>query len=93
VRAHHAAELPPDLKPLHLVRAAVNDDWTREWYTTILTDLDLRTTLSSQFRDAARRSPKSSILVDIVRAVVPLDKTFAANLEDAIVAARGGPDR
>ena len=88
VRRHHAAELPPDLKPLHLVRAAVNDDWTREWYVNILKEPDLRTTLLSQFKEAARRGPKSPILVDIVRTVAALDPVFAASLEDDLVKAR-----
>jgi hypothetical protein len=93
VRRHHAAELPPDLKPLHLVRAATNADWTRGWYTTILNDPVLRTTLLTQFTEAARRSPKSRILVDIVRAVVALDPTYAAKLENALVEARGRKER
>ena len=88
VRRHHAAELPPDLQPLHLVRAAQNESWMRGWYSTILQDPELRAKLTAQFKEAARRGPTSVLLVDILRCLAPMDPAFTATLEESLVAAR-----
>lgn len=90
VRADHAAELPPDLAPLPLLRFTEDARWTRGFYAGILKDPALRADLSAQFAEAARRGPESPVLVEIIRAVAPLDEPYALGLEAALMKARGG---
>lgn len=89
VRRTHLAALPPDVKPLPLVRFTEDARWTRGFYAGILRDPELRAQLSREFAEAARRGPESPILVGVVGAVATLDVAYALGLEATLMQARG----
>jgi hypothetical protein len=88
VRATHLAELPPDVPPLHLVRYSSDARWTEGWYAGIVKDAPLSAQLDREFAVAARLSPDSPTLVDIVRAVAAVSPDHAAPLEASLIEAR-----
>lgn len=90
VRKTHLAELPPDVKPLPLVRFTEDMRWTRGYYAGILKDPALRQQLAAQYAEAARRGPESPILVEVIKVVAPLDEPYALGLETTLMKARGG---
>jgi hypothetical protein len=90
VRATHLAELPPDVKPLPLLRFTEDMRWTRGFYAGILKDPALRAQLAAEYAEAAKRGPESPVLVEIIKAVAPLDEGYALGLETTLMKARGG---
>jgi hypothetical protein len=90
VRKDKLAELPPEVRPLHLVRYTVVTEWVDGWYAGILRDPALWTQLRTELTAAARLGPESPLLVEIVNAVMRLDADKGAELAAIIDAARGG---
>lgn len=90
VRKTHLAELPPDVKPLPLVRFTEDMRWARGFYAGILKDPALRAQLAGEYAEAARRGPESPILVEVIKVIAPLDEAYALKLETVLMKARGG---
>lgn len=90
VRKTYLAELPPDVKPLPLLRFTEDMRWTRGFYAGILKDPALRAQLAGEYAEACRRGAESPILVEIIKAIAPLDEGYALGLEATLMKARGG---
>lgn len=91
VRATKVKELPPDVRPLHLVRFADEPAWTKGYYQGLLKDPELRAQFAIEFAEAARLSPESPVLVDILRAIAEESPPYAAGLEKILQEARAKP--
>ncbi len=90
VRSTHLADLPPSVRPLHLVRYSTDARWTTGWYEGILKDPARSSQLVEEFGRAASLSPESPLLVDILRVVAAESPDQAGVLEGILVRARGG---
>jgi hypothetical protein len=90
VRSTHLSELPPEVRPLHLLRFSGDARWTAGWYDGIVKDPARRGELAEEFAVAAHLSPDSPTLVNILRAVAALDPPYAGALAQTLEKARAG---
>ncbi len=90
VRSTHLSELPPGIRPLHLLRFSGDARWTEGWYDRIVKDPARRAELAEELAVAAHLSPDSPTLVNILRAVAALDPPYAAALAQTLEKARAG---
>jgi hypothetical protein len=88
VRTTRLGELPPGVRPLHLVRHSGDARWNQGFFAGIVKDQALRAQLLEEMAAAAARGPESPVLVDIARTVSELDPGLGGKLAATIAAAR-----
>jgi hypothetical protein len=88
IRSSHLAEVPPGIMPLHFLRYTEEERWMNGYYRGILESPSRRAELVRETAEAARMSPWSPLLADIVVSVQRLDGPFGNELAAVVDRAR-----
>jgi hypothetical protein len=91
IRNTHLDEVPTEVIPLGLLRYAEAPTWLEGWYESIVHDPARRAELVREVTAAARLSPESHLLANVVLTVAEIDPPLGVELGNIIDAARAAP--